>query len=146
LAIGALSRRSGCSVDTIRYYERLGLMPGVQRSAGGHRLYDGRHVERLAFIRRSRKLELSLARIRDVLTRLDHQGYDCAEARTLLARQLVETRRRLAELLTLETTLEAMLEACGSGDGGSCAIIEAMLKEDDGRLPGARCCDRTRSS
>lgn len=138
--IGALSRRSGCTVDTIRYYERFGLLPEPPRTAGGHRLYNRRHVERLNFIRRSRQLALPLERIRQMLGRLERTGYQCAEAKVLLQGQLTETRGRIKELRALESSLKTMLAACGEADAASCAVIESLFA-DESAAPRPRCCD-----
>src|SRR5713101_2205053 len=77
LTIGPLSDRAGCNIETIRYYERIGLMPRAARSDGGHRLYGEEHVKRLGFIRRSRELGFTLDQIRTLLRLVDGRRYTC---------------------------------------------------------------------
>jgi MerR family mercuric resistance operon transcriptional regulator len=85
LAIGALSRHTGCQVETIRYYERVGLLPPPARSAGGYRLYAAPHFSRLTFIRRARALGFSLEEVRRLLRLADERQRPCAEARAVAA-------------------------------------------------------------
>lgn len=122
--IGTLSERSGCSVDTIRYYERLRLIPGVTRTEGGHRLYNAEHSRRLGFIRRSRDLGLSLAQVRALLHQVDRKALDCGKARPVLEAQLATVRRRIAEFRALEHDLQAMVEVCRGAAKPSCRIDE----------------------
>ena len=80
---GVLSRRAGCNIETVRYYERVGLMPDPERSEGGHRLYAEEHVRRLQFIRRCRELGFAVAEIRALLDLVDRRDYTCAEIRDI---------------------------------------------------------------
>jgi len=122
--IGALSREGGCSVDTIRYYERLRLMPRVTRTEGGHRLYNGEHARRLGFIRRSRALGLGLTQIRGMLEAMAREAMDCDRTQAVLEAQLAEVRRRVAEFRRLEHDLNALIGACRSGAEPSCRVDE----------------------
>jgi DNA-binding transcriptional MerR regulator len=79
LGIGALSARTGVHVETVRYYERIGIMPTSPRTEGGHRIYDSDHLERLAFIRRARELGFSLDEVRGLLELVDGGGLTCGE-------------------------------------------------------------------
>ena len=79
--IGQLSRRSGVNIETIRFYERVGILPKPPRSQGGHRLYDEAHEKRLHFVRRSRELGFSLDEIRGLLRLVDGGRYTCSEVR-----------------------------------------------------------------
>jgi len=124
--IGALSKGTGCHIETIRYYERIGLMPDPPRSAGGHRQYGDDDVRRLSFIRRSRELGFSLDEVRGLLHYLDDGDYTCAEVRTIAADHLEEVRRRLAELKGLERALTDMIATCDGGDVPDCPILEAL--------------------
>lgn len=130
-SIGRLARRTGYSIDTIRYYERIALMPTVERTGGGHRLYGGHHVRRLAFIRHCRTLGLSLDQVRDLLGDIESRAYGCEEFRALLARCAAGIRRRIDELCAIETNLRTVVEACGEAESANCALIEAMLAGDD---------------
>lgn len=127
VAIGALARRTGCSIDTIRFYERSGLLPAVPRSPGGQRRYGDAHARRLAFIRRARALGLGLAEVRDLARRIDRNACDCKTMRALLAPHVAAVARRIAELKQLETDLRALLDACGDAELESCRLAESML-------------------
>ncbi|MDH3920601.1 MAG: MerR family transcriptional regulator, partial [Rhodospirillales bacterium] len=83
LTIGALSKNTGCNIETIRYYERIGLLPAPPRSAGGHRLYGEVLLKRLTFIRRGRELGFTLDDIRGLLGLVDGGAYTCAEVKAL---------------------------------------------------------------
>lgn len=139
LTIGDLARRTGCSIDTIRYYERIDLMPKVERTEGGHRLYDSGHIQRLAFIRRSRMLGLSLDQVRQILGGIDHNACNCEEVRSLLVRCAAEVRNQIDELQKIERNLRTMVEGCGDADLANCRIIESMLA-GEGAMFNSRCC------
>ena len=80
---GELGSATGCNIETIRYYERIGLLPEPPRSPGGHRLYEEEHLRRLTFIRRSRELGFTLEEVRGLLRLVDGGLYTCAEVKTL---------------------------------------------------------------
>lgn len=124
--IGKLSERTGCKIETIRYYERVGLMPAPPRSAGGHRLYDAGHADRLSFIRRTRALGFPLGEVRALLDAVDSGDYSCAAVRALTLRQLDGVRHRIAALRKLEKALRDMARACEGGDRPPCAVVEAL--------------------
>lgn len=137
--IGVLAERTGCSVDTIRYYERIALLPPVPRTRGGHRLYTDAHSRRITFIRRSRELGLSLKQIRDLIAGIDGNAYACSDARRLLEQRAARIRARIEELEVLERDLRAMLRRCGDAELTNCRIIEAMLA-GEGDVRRTRCC------
>lgn len=122
--IGTLAEYSGCSIDTIRYYERLRLIPRVSRTEGGHRLYHQEHTQRLRFIRCSRDLGLSLAQVRGLLDAADRERLDCGTTCSVLEGQRVALRQRIAEFRALERDLNAMIETCRRGAEPSCRIGE----------------------
>jgi MerR family mercuric resistance operon transcriptional regulator len=124
--IGTLSRDTGCHIETIRYYERIGLLPAPPRSAGGHRLYDARHADRLSFIRRSRALGFPLEEVRTLMDAVDSGAYSCAEVRALTLRQLADVRHKIAELRKLEKALKQMARECDGGDRLPCPIVNAL--------------------
>jgi DNA-binding transcriptional MerR regulator len=126
MTIGEASKRSACSVPTIRYYEEVGLLGGVGRTPNGRRAYGWPDVSRLTFIRRSRDLGLSLGEIRTLLAISDGSA-DCADARDLLDGHLVVVRKRREELQALEASLRAMIERCSAQCAGAavpCTIFE----------------------
>lgn len=123
--IGQLSQRSGVKIETVRYYEKIGLLPPPPRTKGGHRVYAGDHVDRLAFIRRSRELGLSLDAIRRLLELVDG-GRNCGEIREIAAAQLDDIRAKIADLQRMEKTLSDTIAQCEGGAAPQCPIVEIL--------------------
>ena len=125
MRIGILAERTGTTVATVRYYEQIGLFRPAARS-GGQRIYDDEDERRLAFIRRCRELDLSIAEIGGLLS-LMHRRESCTEARKLAERHLVELRRKLASLQALECTIAGLITECAAscdgGDAPDCVIL-----------------------
>ena len=130
LGIGDLSKRSGCHIETIRYYERIGLMPVATRSEGGHRLYGEGHARRLGFIRRSRELGFTLDEIRTLLKLVDGGRYTCAEVKCITVHHLDDVRRKVADLRKIARVLEEMATQCDGGTVPKCPVIDAMFGRD----------------
>ncbi len=126
--IGALSKGTGCHIETIRYYERIGLMPKPPRSPGGHRLYQDDHLRRLTFIRRSRELGFTLEEVRGLLRLVDGGSYTCAEVKTLTLDHAAEVRRKVADLRKLERVLKEMAAECEGGEVPECPIIDTLYQ------------------
>jgi DNA-binding transcriptional MerR regulator len=126
IGIGDLACATGCKVQTIRYYEEIGLMPEPARTAGNQHRYYERPVDRLAFIRHSRKLGFSLEAIRELLSLSDRPEQPCDAIDQLARRQLEQVERRLARLTMLKSELERMLEQCAGGKVRDCRVIEAL--------------------
>jgi DNA-binding transcriptional MerR regulator len=126
IGIGGLARATGCKVQTIRYYEEIGLMPEPARTAGNQRRYGRRHVDRLVFIRHGRELGFSLEAIRELLGLSDRPDQPCDAVDRLARRQLEQVERRLARLAMLESELERMLKQCAGGKVRDCRVIEAL--------------------
>ena len=126
--IGALSKGTGCHIETIRYYERIGLLPEPPRSQGGHRLYEEDHLRRLAFIRRSRELGFTLEEVRGLLRLVDGGSYTCAEVKTLTLDHAAEVRRKIADLRKLERVLKEMAAECDGSEVPECPIIDALYQ------------------
>lgn len=124
--IGAAARRSGLPVETIRYYERIGLVPAPPRTAGGQRLYDGTLIQRLAFIRRCRDLGFALADVRALLRLADGGADSCGEVRDLTLRHAAAVRGKIDDLERLERVLRDMAAQCADGDMPACPIVEAL--------------------
>ena len=124
-SIGKLARLTGCNVETIRYYERIGILPPAPRTAGGHRLYDDGHRRCLAFIRRSRELGFTLDKIRTLLALAD-KGRSCGKVRGLALTHLDEVRSRIADLQRMEQTLMETAARCAGGTAPECPIIDAL--------------------
>jgi DNA-binding transcriptional MerR regulator len=125
-SIGGLAREAGCKVQTIRYYEQVGLMPEPARTSGNQRRYDRRHVARLAFIRHSRQLGFPLEAVRDLLSLADNPRQSCEAADVIARAQLDEVKRRIARLRALQGELERMIEQCRHGEISECRVIEVL--------------------
>lgn len=146
IGIGAASRRSGCTVETIRYYERIGLVPKPQRMASRYRLYAPADVQRLMFIRRARELGFALDEIRDLL-RLAADAVDpCAAVREVAAGHLGDVRAKIADLREMERVLAEAVRQCESGTRASCPIIDALLSGPTAVRSGSRSPDADRTS
>jgi len=126
LTIGDLGRETGCKVQTIRYYEQIGLMPEPLRTAGNQRRYDRRLAERLAFIRHSRELGFPLDAIRELLNLSDKPNQSCEKVDLITRTQLQEVERRIASLHALKEELERMIQQCKGGKIADCRIIDVL--------------------
>ncbi len=126
LTIGDLARQTGCKVQTIRYYEEIGLLPTPERSAGNQRLYSQHQADRLAFVRHARDLGFPLAAIRELLTLADHPAQPCESADAIAQTQLQQVENRIARLMSLKTELERMVEQCRGGNIAHCRVIEVL--------------------
>lgn len=125
--IGALAEQTGVKVETIRYYEQVGLLPPPERSEGNQRRYGRRHVERLAFIKHARDLGFPVEGIRTLLKLSDTPEIACDEAHAIAARHLDDVRHKIARLRSLENELARIATTCAGGvKACDCAIIEAL--------------------
>ena len=125
IPIGELSRRTGCNIETIRYYERIGLMPAPPRK-GRYRSYGGDHVARLGFVRRARELGFTLDEVRALLGLAAGRHVSCAEVRNLAASHLKDVRARIADLKRMERVLADSVRACDAGQDPGCPLVEAL--------------------
>lgn len=134
MTISGASAKSGCSAPTIRYYEEIGLIGTVGRTAGGRRAYRWPEVSRLTFIRRVRDLGLSLDEVRTLLQVADGRDVDCGSARDLVLAHAEAVRARRIELEALEDTLRRMAQrcdaTCANGQAESCTIFEDVTPRD----------------
>ena len=127
IQIGELSRRTGCNIVTIRYYEQIALLPAPARSAGRYRVYDTADVRRLAFIRRSRELGFTLDEVRTLLSLSADDGQDtCANVREVAERHLADVRAKIADLQAMEHVLADAVRRCAAGEVPGCPIIDAL--------------------
>jgi MerR family mercuric resistance operon transcriptional regulator len=129
--IGQISKHTGCNIETIRYYERIGLMPTPPRSEGGFRLYSEDHVKRLSFIRRSRQLGFALQDVRGLLKLVDGSDYTCDEVQEMTLSHLKEIRAKIQDLRGMESVLRGMAAQCEGGAVPECPIIEALFKSGE---------------
>jgi DNA-binding transcriptional MerR regulator len=127
MPIGALAERTGVKVETIRYYEQVGLLPPPERSDGNQRRYTRRHLERLAFIRHARDLGFPVDSIRTLLKLSDRPDMACDDAHRTAASHLAEVRAKIARLQSLEKELDRIANSCSGGAPvWNCAVIEAL--------------------
>ena len=130
VGIGTMSKLTGCSAETIRYYEKQRLLPEASRTQGGHRLYGRDQLKLLQFLLRARKLGFSQPDVRRLLKMADPKLTDCAQVHELAAHQLSEVRVRLRNLRKLERTLQELVARCEEGGQDmECPIIESLLDE-----------------
>ena len=130
MKIGELAQRSGCLVETIRYYERIGLLPPPERSPNNYRVYTERHAERLSFIRHCRALDMTLDEIRVLLELRDRPEQDCMGVNELLDKHITHVAERIAALSALEKQLKDLRGCCVAVDvTRSCAILHALGRE-----------------
>jgi MerR family transcriptional regulator, mercuric resistance operon regulatory protein len=127
ITIGRLSAETGVNIETIRYYERIGLMNTPARSPGGRRLYVAQDVSRLRFIRRGRGLGFSLETIRSLM-RIEREDKPCTRVKALTEAHLAEVREKINDLQRLESTLARLAQACDDASSRSCPVIEALAQ------------------
>ena len=131
LSRGEVAARAGCNIETVRYYEQVGLLPAPPRSEGGHRLYREGLVRRLLFIRRARALGFTLDEIRGLLRLVDGGSFTCAQVEQMARDHIREIRRKIADLRQLATALQTMAAQCGGGEVPECPIIDALFEARD---------------
>lgn len=123
---GTLSERTGVNIETIRYYERVGLLPAPPRSTGRHRLYDEPHRQRLVFIRRARELGFSLEEIRALLGLGGKHDLTCGDVRALTQHHIEAIRDKVRDLKRLERTLSALAAQCRADTVPDCPILDSL--------------------
>lgn len=126
-SIGDLSRHSSVNVETIRYYEKISLLPRPSRTAGGHRLYTDDALKRLTFVRRCRELGFTLEEIRNLLG-LVEGGYTCGEIKQAALKHLGDIQRKISDLLRMQRVLAATAKNCEGGTTPSCPIVDILTK------------------
>ena len=126
LSIGELARATGTTVETVRYYERTGVLPPPPRTAGGYRAYGPGHLARLSFVRRARDLGFSIEQIRALLDLSDQRERSCEAVDAIAREHLAEVDRKLADLGALRRELEFLIGQCGRGTVAECRILEAL--------------------
>lgn len=124
---GQLARRTGCNPETIRYYERMRLMPDPRCTGSGYRQYDRRHEQRLQFIIRGRELGFSIDRVKGLLDLVDREAVTCAEVKSTARDHLEAVREKMADLTRLERALSATVSSCSGEEVGECPLIDALF-------------------
>lgn len=129
MKIGDLAAASSTPVETIRYYEREGLLPAPGRTQGNFRVYEEQHLERLQFIRHCRGLDMSLDEIRVLLRFRDAPGADCGDVNALLDEHIGHVSKRIKELRALEKQLKELRQRCGEARSGQeCGILAGLTE------------------
>lgn len=126
MKISTVATSSGCNLETIRYYERIGLMPSPERTPKGYREYSEADVERLRFISRGRGLGFSLQEIRSLLRLAQDPDISCSEVDQLARKHLDDILVRLKDLQRMARELERTIDHCGGGQRGECTILDSL--------------------
>lgn len=124
---GELSRKTGCNAETIRYYEKIGLMPEPKRSVSGYRQYDARHEQRLGFVMRGRALGFTMEDLKSLLDLIDQHAVSCMEVEKLARAHLQSVRRKISDLKRMENALGSTIRACSGKDVPDCPLIDTLL-------------------
>ncbi len=131
LTIGQLARHIGIGVETVRYYERRGLIDEPPRRASGYRSYSPGTISRLRFIRRAKALGFSLGEVQELLGLSSRAVEPCAEVQAQIATKLADVRERIADLERMRAALARLLDACEeTGENGRCPVLEALASEE----------------
>lgn len=134
MKISDAAAASGCHLETIRYYERVGLLPEPERTRNRYRQYTDADVERLRFITRGRDLGFSLEEIRSLLRLAQDPDLSCGEVDQLARQHLGDIRTRIADLQRMASELERTIGACHGGERGTCTILETLRQPGAGAL------------
>lgn len=127
--IGELARAADTKAETIRYYERIGLLPPPPRTAGNYRDYSAEHFSRLVFTRRARDLGFSIEQIRTLLDLADQKDQSCKAVDAIAREHLAEVKRKLTDLAALRRELESIIGQCRHGTVAECRILEALAPD-----------------
>lgn len=130
--IGELAALSGVRVETIRYFERIGLLSHPERTAGGHRLFSSPDLARLIFVRRAREMGFSQAEVRVLLSLSSGELVACGEVKVMAENHLAEIRRKIRDLKELEKSLASTVAQCTGGQAEKCPVIEAIAAGEPG--------------
>ena len=123
---GELARRTGVNLETIRYFERVGILAAPPRTEGGHRIYDDTHVRTLGFVRRARNLGFTPEEVRAILDLGGPGRAPCAEVREIAAHHLEQVRSKIADLMEIERLLATTIKRCSGEADPECAVIEMI--------------------
>ena len=129
LSIGELSQRTGVNIETIRYFERIGMIAKPDRTEGGHRVYEEGHVRAVGFIRRARELGFTPKEVRGILTLGGPANACCDEVREIAAHHLEQVRAKMADLAHIERLLASTIDRCSGEHAPACAVIDMIEGE-----------------
>lgn len=131
IPIGALAARTRCNIETIRFYEKIGVLEKPARTAGGHRAYGRFHIERLTFIRRARELGFTLDEVRALLRLAEASDVPCGQVKAVATTHLIEVKTKIADLRAMRKALTTLISQCDARDDEAnqpgCPLIETLL-------------------
>jgi len=122
-----MSRLTGVNIETIRYFEKIDMMPAPERSEGGNRQYSNEHLQRLFFINRCRQIGFNQREIKALLSMVDNKGVTCSEVHAITTEHIGDIRQKIRDLRKLERVLTQMANECSRGDIPDCPIIETLF-------------------
>ena len=125
---GVLAKRTGCNIETIRYYEKIGLIPEPPRSAGGYRQYNDKHESRLRFVMRGRELGFTIEDLTSLLDLVDRRAVSCGEVEKLAKSHLRSVREKISDLRRMERTLSDTICSCSGQDVPECPLIDRLFE------------------
>lgn len=125
-SIGELASATDTKVETIRYYERVGLLPKPKRTPGNYRRYEADHLGRLSFTRRARDLGFSIEQVRNLISLGDQRDRSCETVDAIAREHLAEVDRKIADLKGLRRELDALIRQCHHGTIAECRILDAL--------------------
>ncbi len=126
MRIGELAQATGTKAETIRYYEREGILPYADRTDSNYRDYSKDHLATLTFVRRARELGFSMAQVRELLALSDRDDKPCQDVDRLARSQIDEVQRKIDDLTAMRDELSRMLAACDTDEIGQCRIVESL--------------------
>lgn len=127
-SIGAVSKTTGCNIETIRYYERIGLLDAPARTAGGHRVYTSAQIKQLVFVRRCRELGFVLDDVRSLLNLAEEHPGSCATVKSFALKHADDVQCKINDLRRMETRLRDLASRCSGGAVPACPVIEALYQ------------------
>ena len=128
---GKLAKQTGCNTETIRYYEKIGIMPDPPRSSSGYRFYDDHHQRRLRFIMKSRELGFSIEDIKSLLGLVDCHAVSCAEVEKIAKAHLLLVHQKISELHRIADALSLTVKQCSGNDVPECPLIDTLFEASD---------------
>ncbi len=129
IKIGEMSKRTGIPITTIRYYEKVGLLPAPERLESGYRLYNRRHLERINFLKNTRKLGFSQQRTKALVSLLENPNRASEKVKASVQSQLEEIREKRRLIQNIEDQLKQIIVKCDGGDKPECSILETLHEE-----------------
>lgn len=129
MRIGKLAESTGIKPETIRFYEREGLLPAPARAANNYRVYGAQHRRRLCFLARLRSLGFRLNEVRELLSLIDQGDYSCGDIKGIGERHLQGIRQRLQDLMRLEKAMNGLVRQCDGGDSADCTMLEVLFDD-----------------